>query len=287
MTYVQKARLTFLGIDDELKNDASSVYSTNLNSTFYPVPAAIAVGTVAGPPIAPAAGAAPVYEGQQYGVQAVGFTKRTNTKRMRFSLNGALNNINLSNKAKIIIESVTIPNILSHTFKQSKCVNNIQLRLRGLTKNISWDSTSKGRSTLIFSCPVFFNTQGFSEAYTNGIAPDNLTSVGKPRINADNNGHLFINTSPDTLYNFNIDDSFLKSGIFEFELLYDIGNCIYNEGVAAQYSYVPQTINFDNDKDDFEQFMISFIVMDVEEDDDKLYNDKDLLNKINHLIYRK
>jgi hypothetical protein len=71
---------------------------------------------------------------------------------MRFSLNGALNNLSLSNKAKIIIESVTIPNILSHTFKQSKCVNNIQLRLRGLSRNISWDSTSKGKSTLIFSC---------------------------------------------------------------------------------------------------------------------------------------
>jgi hypothetical protein len=77
---------------------------------------------------------------------------------MRFSFNGTLNNLNLSNKANIIVESVTIPNILSHTFKQSKCVNNIQLRLRGLTKNtknISWDSTSKGKSTLIFSCPVF------------------------------------------------------------------------------------------------------------------------------------
>ena len=48
-----------------------------------------------------------------------------------------------------------------------------------------------------------------------------------------------------------------------------------------------RSLNFDNDKDDFEQFMISIIIMDVEEDDDKLYNDKDLLNKINHLVYRK
>ncbi len=83
---------------------------------------------------------------------------------MRFSLNGALNDINLSSKAKIIIESIPIPNILSHTYKQSKCVNNIQLRLRELSKNISWDSTSKGKSTLIFSCPVFINTQGFGES---------------------------------------------------------------------------------------------------------------------------
>ena len=274
MSYVQKARLTFLGIDDELKNDDSSVYSTNLSSSFYPVPTAVAAVD------------ATEYESQKYGVQAVTFTQRTNTKRMRFSLNGALNNINLSNKAKIIIESVTIPNILSHTFKQSKCINNIQLRLRGLTKNISWDSTSKGKSTLIFSCPVFFNTQGYGDT-TGTPLPDQFTAAQRPRINADNNGNLFINTSPDTLYNFNIDDSFLKTGIFEFELLYDIGNCILNESVANRYSYVPQTINFANDKDDFEQFMISIIIMDVEEDNDKLYNDKDLLNKINNLIYRK
>jgi hypothetical protein len=98
---------------------------------------------------------------------------------------------------------------------------------------------------------------------------------------------LFINTSPDTLYNFNIDDSFLKNGIFEFELLYDIGNCIFNESVANRFLYIPQTINFTNDKDDFEQFMISIIVMDIEDDNDKLYNNEELINKINHLIYRK
>jgi hypothetical protein len=41
MTYVQKARLTFLGIDDELKNDTTSVYTTNLNSSLFPIPTAI------------------------------------------------------------------------------------------------------------------------------------------------------------------------------------------------------------------------------------------------------
>ena len=275
MSYKQVCRLTFLGIDDELKNDASSVYTTDISSSFFPIPAAIAALTV------------PDYESQRYGVKAVNFTKKTNTKRMRFSLNGALNNINLSNKAKIIIESVTIPNILSHTFKQSKCKNNIQLRLRGLSKNVSWDSTSKGKSTLIFSCPVFINTQGYGESLGATTAPDYLSLPQRPRFNADNNGHLFINTSPDSLYNFNIDDSFLKTGIFEFELLYDIANTIENEANENVYLYVPQTINFDNDKDDFEAFQISFIVMDIEEDDDKLYKDRELLNKINNLIYQK
>ena len=274
MTYKQVCRLCFLGIDDELKNDASSVYTTNINSSFFPIPAAVAIAD------------ATEYESQKYGVKAVTFTQKTNTKRMRFSLNGALNNITLSNKAKIIIESVTLPNILSHTFKQSKCVNNIQLRLRGLSKNISWDSTSKGKSTLIFSCPVFFNTQGYGETIST-LAPDGVAAANRLRFNTDNNGHLFINTSPDTLYNFNIDDSFLKTGIFEFELLYDVGNCIFSENSNNNFSYIPQTINFTNDKDDFEQFMISIIIMDIEEDDDKLYNDKELLNKINNLIYRK
>ena len=274
MTYVQKARLTFLGIDDELKNDTSSIYSTELNSSYYPVPAAVAVA------------AAPAYEGQKYGIDAVTFTKRLNTKRMKFSLNGALSNINLSNKAKIVIESVTIPNILSQTFRQSKCVNNIQLRLRGLSKNVSWDSTSKGRSTLIFTSPVFLNTQGFGDTYLAASAADQITFSQKGRINGDNNGHLIINTSPETLYNFNIDEAFLKNGIFEFELLYDIGNLYKNTVNNNEYAYVPQTINFENDKDDFEAFQISFIVMDVEEDD-KLYDNKEMLNKINKLLIEK
>jgi len=275
MTYVQKCRLTFLGIDDELKNDTGSIYSTELNSSYYPVPAAVAVA------------AATAYDGQKYGIDAVTFTKRLNTKRMKFSLNGALNNINLSNKAKIVIESVTIPNILSQTFRQSKCVNNIQLRLRGLSKNVSWDSTSKGKSTLIFTSPVFLNTQGFGDTYAAASAADQITFAQKGRINGDNNGHLIINTSPETLYNFNIDDSFLKNGIFEFELLYDIGNLYKNSNLNNEYAYVPQTINFDNDKDDFEAFQISLIVMDVEETDDKLYDEKEMLNKINKLLIGK
>ncbi len=52
------------------------------------------------------------------------------------------------------------------------------------------------------------------------------------------------------------------------------------------FLYVPQAINFANDTDDhFEQLMVSIIIMDVEEDNDKLYNDKDLLIKINNLFY--
>ena len=131
------------------------------------------------------------------------------------------------------------------------------------------------------------NTQGYGETITGAAPPDGLAIAQRPRINADNNGHLFINTSPETLYNFNIDDSFLKNGIFEFELLYDIGNIIKNVNVNNQFLYLPQTINFENDKDDFEQFMISIIVMDIEDDNDKLYNNEEMINKINKLLIGK
>ncbi len=63
------ARLTFLGIDDELKNDASSVFSTNLNSSFYPVPVNAVFKVDAG-------GAAMV-------APNLAFTQRNNTKRAR------------------------------------------------------------------------------------------------------------------------------------------------------------------------------------------------------------
>ena len=84
MSLIQKARLTFLGIDDELKNDTASIYSTQINSSYYPVPAAVA----------PAAATA--VDGVRYGVEAVGFTTRLNTKRYRYTIGGSLKNLNLT-----------------------------------------------------------------------------------------------------------------------------------------------------------------------------------------------
>jgi len=55
-----------MGIDDELKNDVSSVYTTPINSSFFPVPTPVLIA------------AAPVYEYQQYAIEAVAFTQRIN-----------------------------------------------------------------------------------------------------------------------------------------------------------------------------------------------------------------
>ncbi len=71
----QKEKITLLGIDDELKNDESFIYTTNINSTNFAVPAAVL----------PAGGQ--VIDGVNYGIEAVGFATRKNTKRYRFNMN--------------------------------------------------------------------------------------------------------------------------------------------------------------------------------------------------------
>ena len=273
---IQKAKITLLGIDDELKNDETSIYTTNINSSYFPVP----------PAVAPAA--APVIDGVQFGMEAVAFTTRKNTKRYKYNMNTYFNNLKLSSKAKIVIESICIPNIMSDTFLQSKSINNIILKMKGINNTCIWDSSKKGKgSSIIFTSPILLNTQGYGVAYTNALEPDILSSSTKPRINSDNNGYLFINPSPNYLYNYPIGDEFLRNGILEFELVFDVGNCWRNvNGEVNQFTYVPQTLNINTDSNDLEAFMISFIVMD-EEDDDKIYNEKAMLNKINKLLIDK
>jgi hypothetical protein len=275
MSYKQVCRLTFLGIDDELKDDTTSVYSTVINSSFYPVPVN-AVFKVDG------AGAAMV-------APNLAFTQRNNTKRLRFSLNGSFNDLKLSNKAKLVIESVTVPNIINMSYRQSKCVGNILLKLHGLNRSNSWDSSGKKKSApTIFTTPVKLNLQGFGNqtdnAGDNSIEGVSWTAYGK--LNGDNNGNLYINPDPLNLYNFNIGDRLMD--IFEFELIYDMAFCRFvMKGQTSADKQVQQQLILTDDIDDLEGFQITFLVMDIEEDDDKLYNDKDLLNKINNLIYRK
>jgi hypothetical protein len=280
MTYVQKARLTFLGIDDELKNDASSVYSTVINSSFYPIPPLDASGN-------PTA----VFEVDSGGTanknSPLKFEQRNNTKRLRFSLNGAFNDLNLSPKAKLVIESVTVPNIINMSYRQSKCVGNILLKLHGLNRANSWDSSGKKKSApTIFTTPVKLNLQGFgNQTDTSNNSIEGVSWVAYGKLNGDNNGNLYINPDPLNLYNFNIGDRLMD--IFEFELIYDMAFCRFvMKGQTSADKQVQQQLILTDDIDDLEGFQITFLVMDIEEED-KLYNDKDLLNKINNLIYRK
>jgi len=271
----QKGKITLLGIDDELKNDASSIYTTNINSTYFPVPAAVA----------PAAGQ--VIDGVNFGIEAVGFATRKNTKLYRFNMNTYFNNLKLSPNSKIVIESICIPNVMSESFIQSKCVNNIILKMKGIRNHFIWDSSTKGKgSSIIFTTPILLNSQGFGATSGAGMEPDIVNKPYKIRLNSDNNGYLFINPSPNYLYNYPIGDEFLRNGILEFELIYDVGNCWKNIDADNQYTSVPQTLDINTDNNDLEGFMISMLVMD-EEDEDKIYDEKKMLNKINKLLFNK
>jgi len=268
----QKARITLFGIDDEEKHNSDSIYTTVINSTYFPAPRADSVKTI---------------DGVTFTTKAAGFTTRKNTKRYKFTLNHHLKSLKLSNKAKLVIESITLPNILSESFLQPKNINNITLRMMGIPNHHIYDSSTKGKgSSVIFTSPVLLNTQGFGITAAATIQPDLLSKQQKPRLNGDNNGNLFINTAPNNLYSFKITDDFIRNGKFEFELIYDIGNCWKNASADNVFEYIPQTLDYTTDKDDLEAFMISFIIMD-EPDDNEIYNSKALLNKINRLLLDK
>ena len=273
MTYVQKARLTFLGIDDELKTDSTSVYSTPINSSFFPVPA----GAVFKVDSSGAAMAAP----------NLAFTQRNNTKRLQFSLNGTFNDLKLSPKAKLVIESVAVPNIINMSYRQSKCVGNILLKLHGLNRANSWDSSGKKKSApTIFTTPVKLNLQGFgNQTDTGDNSLEGVSWVAYGKLNGDNNGNLYINPDPQNLYNFPIGDKLMD--VFEFELIYDMAFCRFvMRGQASADKLIEQQLILTDDKDDIEAFQITFLVMDVEEDD-KLYDDREMINKINKLLIGK
>lgn len=271
--YVNKARFMLFGIDDELKADSSSVYSTAINSSFYPVPAATAVPYI--------------IENTSYNIEAVNFATRLNTKRYRFSINNSFKNLKLTTKAKLAIESIFIPNVISKSFLQAKGINNVVVKLLNIPNSMIYDSMSKGKSgSVIFSAPFKQNTQGTGVSYDANSDPDKLGIDEKPRVQFDNNGVLYTNPNPHFLYNFPISDDWLKNGIFEFEVIYDICNCLKQTATLDEYTWVPQTLVYNHDKDVLEGFQISLIILDYP-DEETIYNEKELLNSINKLILKK
>lgn len=271
--YVNKARFMLFGIDDELKNDSTSVYTTNINSSFFPVPAATVVPYI--------------IENCSFNIEAVATTTRKNTKRYRYTINNSFKNLKLTTKARLVIESICIPNIISKSFLQSKATGNVIVKLLNIPNSMIYDSSTKGKSgSVIFSSPLKTNTQGNGISYDAGSDPDRLGLDEKPRVQFDNNGVLYTNPNPLYLYNFPISDDWLKNGVFEFEVIYDICNCLKQTATVDEYTFVPQTLVYDNDKDCLESFQISLIILDYP-DEDTIYNEKELLNSINKLILKK
>ncbi len=117
-------------------------FSTVINSSFFPVPANAVFAVAA--------------DGSNIANTGLKFAQRNNTIRLRFSLNGAFNNLTLSDKAKLVIESVNVPNIINMRFRQSKSVGNISLKLHGLNRANTWDCTGQNKQPLKYSQHQYF-----------------------------------------------------------------------------------------------------------------------------------
>ena len=153
--YKQVARITLFGNDDILLNDANSIYKTQLNGGFH--------------------------------------ADEINTKSLKFKLSGNIQNLQLSNNAKLVVESAYLPNLyeydpIAHTFDPNKInIGCVSVRMKGIN-NDTFDSMSANANTLIFS---FHNGE-----------------------------NTFYNPSPDKLYNYSISSNFLRNGFLELEIIY-------------------------------------------------------------------
>ena len=155
--YKQVARITLFGNDDILLNDVNSIYKTQLNGGFH--------------------------------------TDEINTKSLKFKLSGNIQNLQLSNNAKLVVESAFLPDLFNYDpllqiFTPVQIsIGNISLRMKGIN-NDTFDSMGANANTLI--------------------------------LNIHNGKNTFFNPSPDKLYNYTISSNFLRNGFLELELIYDI-----------------------------------------------------------------
>ena len=149
--YKQVQRMTFFGYDDLLLNDNSSLSTTS--------PQTVAVDAVTG-------------------------FRVTDTKTLRFNIN-KLSSIQLSQNAKIVLESIYMPLGAARTGPATVRMNNLNTN--------SHDSQNNGlNNTLIY-------------------ISEGQTSVNRTP---------FINPAPEILYNFSIDQHFFKNGYVELQLTY-------------------------------------------------------------------
>ena len=172
--YKQIARLNFFGNDDLNLGNVSSYNATPIKGFYY--------------------------------------ANEVNTKRYKFNLDSVLQNIELSNHAKICLESVYLPEARrwnAGAFEDAAHFGNIILKMNNINGN-NWNSSNGSNGpTILFS----------------GISA----------------GYSYMNTEPDVLYNFSIPNNFLKNGNIEFELIYNM-----NFGVNLNLAHHRKSLEFLN-----------------------------------------
>jgi len=218
--YKQACRLTFNGLDDELNNVASSYYITKYKLLN---------------------------------------NTEINTKLLRFRIEN-LRDVKLSQNAKLILESFSIPAILDET-NEIKHTGNIILKLKNISDSKCYDSSNNNNSS-----PILFlgSVQSTAQTYVDiNTVSTTLATTLIPAVSTYNNsvqkelmynGSLnFINPSPDKLFNFTIPNTFTNTTVFEFELIYDMN--------------VGENIVMADDATDFFNFKCSLIIQDEDEED--------------------
>ena len=159
--YKQVARLVFSGNDDELLNDENSIYATTINGGFH-------------------------FDG-------------VNTKRMRFKLDSNMQNIGLSNNAKLVLESAFIPDVWA------------------------WNRTGRAYG----ANPLNYGPNTLKIKNINGSNWDSMQkSQGNTTLLTTYTPATFFNPDSENLFNFMVPNNFLRNGYIEFELIY---NMEYNQ----------------------------------------------------------
>ena len=180
-----------MGNYDELLNDANSVYNTKLNGGFH-------------------------YDGN-------------NTKRMRFKLDSNMQNIMLTNNAKIVLESAFVPDVYD------------------------WNKTNKTYG----AAPINYGPNILKMKNINGSNWDSMqNSQGNTTLLVVYDPSIVMNPNPERLYNFPIPSNFLRNGYIEFELIYNMEN----------NSFFTITGNVTNSRS-FSLFTCSLVIYDVDEEE--------------------
>ena len=187
--YKQIARLNFLGNDDLNNANADSYYATHVKGHYY--------------------------------------NNEVNTKRYKFNLDSVLQSVQLSNHAKLSLESVFVPdvytwNAVAGTFgADHDNFGNVILKMNNLSGN-NWNSANGSNGpSILFS--------GY------------------------NAGTTYINGNPDILYNFSIPTNFLRNGNVEFELIFNMNNAV--------------NLDITDHRKSLEYLNVSLVIYDVNEEE--------------------
>ena len=194
-------------------------------------------------------------------VDANGGQIGNNAKRMRFQIKG-LDNVKLSQNSRLCIESIHVP-ILYDTNNIPKTYGLYIIKMSNLSSVNCYDSHGNGQSDpVIFTSPPSLTQQRLYDPVNNVLLSTlNTTS-----------SQVFYNPNPKILYNFPISSNFLNNRQIELTFIFQFLD-------QNMYDVTSEPMLFDN-------FYISFIVYDLDEEELLLTSTQDVDFKNSVQLYQ-